>query len=253
MVNSVTATHDYSVPARATRRGAYRRRMLGLIATSYAIDTITLYLYFLAGATTPFIPVTYGVPGLTHCVAFFALSEIRLNDKFRDHYLTVPSHLTSTTIQVTCLALAPEVGFVFLSVLFIIFGFASLRLSARQATIAWGSAACGLIVIFLTTDQPVIIPTANYFARAVTLLFFSVTLGRCVLLGLYGSSLRGRLYLRSMQLREASQKIAELARIDVLTGILNRCSIMTELEGSNYPFATQQRFVFDRPSGSRSI
>jgi diguanylate cyclase (GGDEF)-like protein len=64
----------------------------------------------------------------------------------------------------------------------------------------------------------------------VTLFMFVLALGRCMFLGLYGSSLRESLHQRNSELKKAMSKIEQLASIDGLTSTLNRRSLMALLE-----------------------
>ena len=112
---------------KAERRRGYRRQMIGLIAGSYLLDAAILYAYYLAGTTTLSVPIGYALCGMTASAVFLVLSETGISERASDHYLTLWSIVPSVAIQFGFLALAPEVGFVFLTTLFIIFGFGSLK------------------------------------------------------------------------------------------------------------------------------
>ena len=59
---------------------------------------------------------------------------------------------------------------------------------------------------------------------------FVLTIGQCAFVGLYGDSLRKRLYRRGLELSEAYKRIEELAELDELTGSFNRRCIMRMLD-----------------------
>lgn len=120
----------------------------------------------------------------------------------------------------------PQIGFYFIAILFVVLGFAALRMSARQTGIVWATATLGLALLFLMTDKPIGIPMATATERALALACFVTALGRCASAGLYGSSMRELLYRRSNDLAAANARIEELAQIDELTGALNRRYIM---------------------------
>jgi diguanylate cyclase (GGDEF)-like protein len=227
---STKAASRSLLAGRTERRLGYRRRMIGLIAGSYVVDALVLAAYFTAGTTASTVPLAYAMLGLGACGLFFVASEVGLTERTRDHYLTVPQIAAASAIQFAFLYFAPEVGIVFLTTLFIIFGFGSLRLSSRQAAAGWGLAAGGLAMILLMTDKVPLIPATTYFERVITLFVFVLALGRCVFLGLYGSSLRETLHERNVELRAALGKIEQLASLDALTGALNRRSLMLALE-----------------------
>ena len=214
---------------RAARRRGYRRQMIGLIAGSYLLDAAILYAYHLAGTTTLFVSIGYALCGLAASAFFLVLSETGLSERSRDHYLTLWMIVPSVAIQFGFLALAPEVGFVFLTTLFIIFGFGSLRLTTRQAAITWAVAMLGLVFFLEWTDKVPDIPATSRFERIVLMFLIGLSLARCIFLGLYGSTLRETLHVKNLQLKQAFGRIEELVWLDDLTGTLNRRSLMKEL------------------------
>ncbi len=125
---------------------------------------------------------------------------------------------------------APEVGFAFCCLFFIILSFVTLRASARQAGIIWTFATVGLTAVLLLTDKPLNMPTGSWEERVITLVFLIVTLGRCMSMGLFAISMREAVYKRGKELKAAHDRIEELAQIDELTGALNRRYVMKELD-----------------------
>jgi diguanylate cyclase len=212
------------------RRAAQRRQMLLLVGTSYAVDAALLLLYHLAGVTALSTAIGYLASGLGVTAAFLLLSELRVNDRFKDHYLTTMQNAAGAAVQLIWLCLAPEVGFLFLCVMFIVTGFGVLRMSARQASVAWTFLAIGIAAVFLGTDKPIALPMNGYFERSITMLALLVTIGRFSFVGLYGSMMRETLYKRGKELKQAYARIEELAQFDELTGALNRRMIMAALD-----------------------
>lgn len=224
---SETGELTTDVPA---RRAAQRRQMLLLAAASYGIDAVLLTLYHFAGVTPLATAIGYLASALVVSAVFLALSETHFNDRFKDHYLTGPQNAASSAIQLIWLYLAPEVGYLFLCLLFIVFGFGALRMSARQAAVGWTILAAGIAFVFLFTDKPIGMPMNGYFERSITMLALIATIGRFSFVGLYGSMMRETLYKRGKELRQAYARIEELARFDELTGALNRRTIMSALD-----------------------
>jgi hypothetical protein len=72
---------------------------------------------------------------LTATAAALCLSELGFNDRFKDHYLAVPQTIASMTIQLCAIYLAPEVGFYFIFILFIILSFGALLMNARDSAV----------------------------------------------------------------------------------------------------------------------
>jgi diguanylate cyclase (GGDEF)-like protein len=161
---------------------------------------------------------------------FLLLSELHVNDNFKDHYLTTVQNAAGAAVQLLWLYLAPEVGYFFLYIMFLVTGFGVLRMSARQAAVAWTFLAVGIAAVFLGTDKTIELPMNGYFERSITMLALLVTIGRFSFVGLYGSMMRESLYKRGKELKQAYARIEELAQFDELTGALNRRMIMAALE-----------------------
>jgi diguanylate cyclase (GGDEF)-like protein len=212
------------------RRVGQRRQMLIVQAVSCSLITSVLLIYCYAGTVSIVIPSVYFLTGIGLIGFFVVLSEAHVNDRFEDHYLTIFQVGGHVALQLMFLLAAPEIGYAFLSVLFLVFGFGALRMTSRQATIAWTLTTMGLAPIFLLTNTPIGMPVATDIERFAAMLCYILTIGQCAFVGLYGSSLRKMLYNRSFELKEANRRIEELAELDELTGSLNRRCIMRMLD-----------------------
>jgi diguanylate cyclase (GGDEF)-like protein len=212
------------------RRAGRRRQMLSIQAASYALNSSVLLIYAYAGTLSIAVPSAYFLGGMMLTGFFVALSETHVNDRFEDHYLTIAQIGANIALQLGFLLAAPEIGYAFLSFLFLTFGFGALRMTANQAIIAWCLTAIGVIPAFVFASAPIGMPVATPLDRMAAMLSFVITIGQCAFVGLYGSSLRNMLYNRSVELRSAYQRIEELAELDELTGTFNRRCIMRMLE-----------------------
>jgi diguanylate cyclase (GGDEF)-like protein len=212
------------------RRARQRRQMLGIIGASYVIDAAILLLYAHAGTIPAAVGPAFGICGLGSVACFIALSEAGVNDRFKDHYFVVQQSMVSLAIMLAFAYLVPEVGILFLCTLFVVFSFSALRSTPRQTAIAWTVMAFGLAALFLLTDKPISMPHETHLERFATMLAFTLTIGRCMFLGIFASSLRESLYKRGLQLKEAYRRIEELAELDELTGSFNRRCIMRMLD-----------------------
>ncbi|QWG21887.1 GGDEF domain-containing protein [Bradyrhizobium sediminis] len=217
-------------PDALKRRAGQRRQMFVAQAVSYSLGGLVLLIYSYAGTVPIIIPSSYFLCGLTLTGVFAVLSEAHFNDRFEDHYLTISQIACNVALQLGFLMVAPEIGYAFLSVLFLIFGFGALRMTSWQAAIAWTLTALGVAPIFLFTDVPIGMPVSTPTERLAAMLAFVLTIGQCAFVGLYGSSMRMMLYKRGVELKAANKRIEELAELDELTGSFNRRCIMRVLD-----------------------
>jgi diguanylate cyclase len=212
------------------RRVGQRRQMLIVQAVSCSLITLVLLVYHYASTIPAVIPSAYFLSGIGLIGFFAVLSETHFNDRFEDHYLTISQIGGHVALQLAFLLTVPEIGYAFLSVLFLIFGFGALRMTSRQASIAWTLTMMGLAPIFLLTSTPIGMRVATHTERLAAMLCYVLTIGQCAFVGLYGSSFRKTLYNRSFELKAAYQRIEELAELDELTGSYNRRCIMRMLD-----------------------
>jgi diguanylate cyclase (GGDEF)-like protein len=213
-----------------SRRARQRRQIQGMIASSYLLDGVILLLYAEAGTVPLNIGAAYVATGLVSVVLYLALSETGFTERFKDHYFVVPQLFVGTAIMLAFTYLAPEVGVMFLCTLFLVVNFGSLRSTPAQTAVVWTMMTVGVAALFLLTDKPLGMPHANHLERFATMLVFVLTIGRCMFLGIFSSSMRQSLYKSGLKLKEAYRRIEELAELDELTGSFNRRSIMRMLE-----------------------
>ncbi len=225
-----TGTERQSALGSRRHRIRINRQILGYICISYVIDALILTIYAGAG-TVPFMIIpAYLACGIGTAVGFGLLYESRLNRRFRDPYLAMPQAMVGLSIMLLFTALAPGAGFLFLCNLFTVFGFSSLRASARETALVWTAMAVGLMVLFLGTGSAISLPHDTLTERIASMLAFALTIGRCMFVGIFSNALRQSLYNKSVQLKEAYRRIEELAELDELTGAFNRRRIMRMLD-----------------------
>ncbi len=184
---------------------------------SYALGATVLLIYVHAGTIPTLLPTAFLLCGIALIGIFALLSETHVNDRFEDHYLTVFQVGGHVAIQLGFLLAAPQIGYAFLNVLFLVFGVAALQMTSRQAAVAWTLTTVGVAPIFLLTQIPIGLPVATTSDRLAAVLCFVLTI-------------RKRLHKRGVELSEAYQRIEELAELDELTGSFNRRCIMRMLD-----------------------
>ena len=212
------------------RRARQRRQIQGMIGISYVIDAGVLLIYAHAGTISATIGPAFALCGLVSVAGYILLSEIGITERFKDHYCVTPQAIISMAIMLAFIYIAPEVGVMFLCTLFVVFNFSSLRSTPLQTTIVWTAMAFGLAWLFLLTDKPISMPHGTPLERFATMTVFILTIGRCMFLGIFSSSMRASLYRSGLALKEANKRIEELAALDELTGSFNRRCIMRMLD-----------------------
>lgn len=182
-----------SEPRSADRgRRTFRARFVVGYLLSYAIDSVLLGLFALAGTIASWIPIAYLGCGLAVGALFGSLMLWGNTERYRDPYFTGWQVLASAAIMLVFLAFAPAVGFLFLCTLFLVFGFGGLRMAGREAVLFFVLIAAGTgSVLYYTTDfMPV--PHSTPLERLLVWMTFLLILARLIVLGLVGSALRVR-------------------------------------------------------------
>ncbi len=224
------ATASAPTPDVVARRVRQRRQMYVGQVASYSLGASVLLLYAYDGAISLIVPSLFWLGGLLIIGTFTVLSEAGFGDRLSDHYLTVFQITAHMVLQFVFLLAVPTIGVTFISVLFLVFAFGSLRMTSQQLLLTWGLATVGLGFVFLFSDLPIGLPVATRLQRAAAALCFVLVIGQCAFLGLFGSTLRKILYRRSIELKVAYRRIEELAELDELTGSYNRRCIMRMLD-----------------------
>ncbi|MDA9442328.1 diguanylate cyclase [Bradyrhizobium sp. CCBAU 51745] len=223
-------TREEAVPGVLARRMRQRRQMYVGQVASYSLGALVLLLYAYDGAIRSNVPSLFWIGGVTIIGIFVVMSEAGVGDRHHDHYLTVFQISAHMALQFVFLVSVPTIGIAFISVLFLIFAFGTLRMTSVQAMLTSAIATCALAAVFLASDLPIGMPVATRLQRIASMLCFVLVIGQCAFLGLFGATLRKILYRRSIELKAAYRRIEELAELDELTGSYNRRCIMGLLD-----------------------
>lgn len=221
---------DAAAPEVRARRVRQRRQMYVGQVASYSLGAFVLLIYAHDGVVPMNVPSLFWVGGLMIIGIFVVMSEAGVGDRHSDHYLTVFQISAHMALQFIFLVSVPTLGIAFISVLFLIFAFGTLRMTSAQAMFTWAIATTCLAAVFLASDLPIGMPVATKLQRTASMLCFVLVIGQCAFLGLFGATLRKVLYRRSIELKAAYQRIEELAELDELTGSYNRRCIMRLLD-----------------------
>jgi len=246
-------------PAKPVSEGSLGTKMILAVALSYLIDGILLTGFAIAGTIGTTVPMAYTAIGLLDSGIFFLLRAWAIKHRRDDSGLSMAQVIGSSSIQLVFAALVPQMAFYFFTVLFIVFGCASLGLSKKQSAIAWIGVAVAAAAVMSSINAGISIPQGTALVRGLVWLCFVATLGRCILLGVFGRTLRLRLHDRRQQLRDsihllkerdkslanANLELKRQATHDALTGIANRVLFVERLDHAvraRQPFAV---CVFD--------
>jgi diguanylate cyclase (GGDEF)-like protein len=233
--------------------------MILAVAASYLIDGLLLAGFAVAGTIGSTIPLAYTAIGLIDS-SIVLLLRARSGKRRRDTGdFALAEAIAASSIQLAFAALVPQMAFYFFTVLFIVFGCASLGLSKKQSAIAWLSVAVAAALVMSSIDARISIPQDTPLVRGLVWLCFVATLGRCILLGVLGRVLRLRLHDRRQQLRDSVHMLKERDRSlananlelkrqathDALTGIANRVLFVERLNHAVYDRQSFAVCVFD--------
>jgi diguanylate cyclase (GGDEF)-like protein len=193
------------------------RRVIRSVAVSYLTSMGLLLGFAFAGTIGFVVPFAYTGCGLFECALFYYLTN-RPSTRHDGYDYMIPQRLIlSTTMQLAFVAIAPRVAFYFLTMLFVVYALGSVGVTARQAALTWVGVAIATGVLMVRNHTGGV-PHATLAERALVWLSFAVTLGRCVMLGVFGRLLRMRLQKRTQQLAET---VAALRQRDVSLELVN--------------------------------
>jgi diguanylate cyclase len=229
--------------AKPVSEGSLGTRVILAVALSYVIDGILLTGFAITGAVNLVVPLAYTAIGLLYSAIVLLLRTWTIKHRRDDSEFALTEAIAASFIQLLFAALVPQMAFYFFSVMFVVFGCASLGLSKRQSAIAWIGVAGAAAIVMSALNARISIPQDTPVERGLVWLCFVATLGRCVLLGVLGRTLRLRLHDRRRQLRDsvhllkerdkslanANLELKRQATHDALTGIANRVLFVEHL------------------------
>ncbi|MBI3372112.1 MAG: hypothetical protein HY017_10195 [Betaproteobacteria bacterium] len=189
--------------------------MAAMVAASYAVDSVLLALFVLAGTIPAMVAVAYGAAGALATGLQWASYRGGWSERFHDSYLAAPFVLVHAGVSIASLWAAPAVGFMFISVLFVICAFGALRLTRREFVVVCTIVAVAAGAAFAFAGQRPSIPGSTPAELFLSWLVLALTLGRCFVVGLYGSAIRGS--LDSMVRRRTAELTTALREVESLS------------------------------------
>ncbi len=216
---------------RTQRRRIYRVLMVIAGGVSYFTDTAILYLFYSLGTVGPGSVLLFGIAGVGHILLFSSLHWTGFSDRFANPHLSIWQMSYAIAVLFSSILLAPRLLAYFLALVFIVFGFATLRIAVREAILAWLFCSLLLAVVMLNlTPSTVGIGMPSVPELAVIWIAYVTILLRVVALGYYGTMLRIKIFEKTRSLEGEVSEAEELATHDVLTNTFNRRIIIPAVE-----------------------
>jgi diguanylate cyclase len=230
---------------------AFWQRVIATTALGCVLDSLLLAAFAVSGTVAMSVPILYAAVGLAWCAIFYLLAARAASKQLGDAHLSLPLLIVSSSIQLLFIWAAPQIAFYFVTMLFLIFGFGSMRLSVRQSALTWIAVAIGLGGVLYVRRGSSWVPQAGTVHRWLVWLCFALTLGRFMLAGIFNRMLRMLLQERRQQLSESVEmrekslvlvnaELLHQATHDALTGIPNRTLFADRLASAvcrGIPFA----------------
>ncbi len=213
------------------KRRIYRIILVSAAGLSYLLDTILLLLFSYAGTIDFQVPLIYGLAGLAHVVLSSLLHWTGFSDRFANPHMPFEQLLVGLVVQLVGIAIAPQLVAFFMALIFVVFGFCTLRMRLRGALIGWLVCCLSIALVMSHFGKTSIgITTPSQFEITLVWITFSTVLLRSIGLGYYGWMLRDKMYERTHSLESAVYAAEHLATHDLLTGILNRRVIVPAID-----------------------
>ncbi len=217
--------------ARARQRDR-RQRLLWTASTaaSYALDALFLGLYAAAGTIPAFVFGIYSAGAAAICAVMLAVYASGFNLRFRDPNVIWPQMAAAVALHIATVAAAPQIAFPFLANLFTVFAFGVIWLTLRGAILVWIATVLAAAPVLWSVADRAAVAAGSPAEAALTWGFFSLVLGRCLVLSAYANDMRARLAEGRRRLAASLEQIRELVHYDELTRAFNRRTLMERLE-----------------------
>jgi diguanylate cyclase (GGDEF)-like protein len=207
-----------------------RIRWIYSTAASYAVDVLFLALFAAAGTIPFYMAGAYGAAAAAVCATAYHAFAVGWNLRLRDPNLTEPLMLVAIALQLAVVVAAPQLAFPFLANLFVVFAFGMLWLKLPNAVAVWSIGVFATGIVCYLVGERFGVPSGGAVEVFLVWLYFSLILGRCLLVSVAASETRERLAESRRKLTDTLDQVQRLASRDELTRALNRRALVAALE-----------------------
>lgn len=210
---------------------ALRRRLAwaAAIAASYALDTLFLGLFALAGVVPGALAASYAAAAAAICGLTVLAYRRGWTLGAGGAELAEPQIVAALALQLAVVWAAPQLAFPWLCNIFTVFAFGMISLSVRESLVVWSLVVAGGGAVLYARAPQLGIPLATPAQLALVWLFFAAILARFVMLSVYAGALRARLRESRRRLAATLDQVQRLISHDELTRTLNRRSLVARL------------------------
>ena len=197
-----------------------------VIGASYVLNGVLMSLFALGNTVHWSAGVCYGLPGVLLSAACAALIATGASEKTRDPSLSRVQAYGNAAITLTGVALFPQLAFAYALALFILMLTSTYRMPKRRLNVMLAVVVMLFAALTFGQGQPLTVPDSTPLERWLSLLFFVITLGRCVFLSVINTYNNRLLRERGIEMQAKLAEIERLANHDELTGVFNRRRMM---------------------------
>jgi diguanylate cyclase (GGDEF)-like protein len=197
-----------------------------VIGASYVLNGVLMSLFALGGTVHWSAGVCYGLPGVLLSAACVGLIATGASERMADPSLSKVQAYGNAALTLIGVALFPQLAFAYALSLFILMLTATYRMPKRRLNVMLAVVVLLFAALTFGQGQPLTVPDGTPLERWLSLLFFVVSLGRCVFLSVINTHNNRLLRERGIEMQAKLAEIERLAHHDELTGVLNRRRMM---------------------------
>lgn len=193
-----------------------------VIGASYVLNGVLMSLFALSGTVHWAAGLCYGLPGVLLCAGAAWFIHSGASQHTADPSLSRLLADSNAGLTLIGVALFPELAFAYALSLFILMLTATYRMPKRRLNAMLAVVVVLFAALTFGQGKPLTVPSATPLERWLSLIFFVVSLGRCVFLSVINTHNNRLLRERGIEMQAKLAEIERLAHHDELTGSLNR-------------------------------